>query len=515
MQLTFLQADVPLTKTYEKRSETEYVGGAYPGVTNFTSSVESVDTIAQFAEALTKHASAGACLLTSNLKRPIRNESRAGLSNANERREWILLDIDGLSGIDTVEDFVEQVLPPHFQNASYVVQYSPSHGIKPGVRAHVYFMLYDAVDPRAIEGWLAETNLTNDLLSDQVTLSKSRVALSYPLDRVASRNGRIVYITPPECIGFDDPVENRIAVVDKGVDRVSFSFSGLSPADVAARVREEVNYLRRDAGLSVSRKKEHTRITQSGREILDDDLIDPGYITSWHEDNDRFMRCNINGGDSYAYYYYRDQEDPYLHNFKGEPSLRLSKFDPSFFNENVLPHFEELSKQRPRPFIFRDLYTDKYYVGQRKDQEVVKQPHCIGASEKKIGDYYAEFGTAPPAVYPTWTKVFDPTVHDQWNEEAKVFNTWCPTKYQQSTMYTSQVPPTIEKILRHVTGNDEDSKPEESPVLLGSYTVFPERAKACYFITSSPPYSEWTIVQPSSFENLRTTSTDGWKSACS
>lgn len=457
MQLTFLQATVPLTKKYEKRSD-EYVGGAYPGVTNFTSSVENVDTIVQFAEVLLKHAAAGECLLTSNLKRPITNESRAGLSDANERREWILLDIDGLDGIDNVEDFVQQVLPPHFHNASYVVQYSPSYGIKPGVRAHLYFMLYDAVDPRSIESWLAETNLTHPLLSNQVTLSKSNVALSYPLDRVASRNGRIVYITPPECIGFDDPVEDRIDYVEKSVDRVSFSFAGLSPAEVATRVRDKVNDLRHDAGLSVSRKKEHIRITQDGREILSDDLVDAGYITSWHEDNERFMRCNINGGDSYAYYYHRDQEDPYLHNFKGEPSIRLSKFDPKFYADNVVPHFAELQKLRPRPFVFRDMYTDKYYVGTRKDQEVVEQPNVIGASDKKIGDYFVQKGnTSPPATIETWAVKFDPRVFDQWNEDTKVFNTWTPSEYQQSGLYTSRVPDTIEKILRHVTGDNEEA----------------------------------------------------------
>jgi hypothetical protein len=457
MQLTFLQAAVPLTKKYEKRNDGTFVGGAYPGVTNFTSSVENVDTIAQFAEALLTAADAGKCLLTSSLKRPITNESRAGLSDANERREWILLDIDGLKGIADVEDFITKVLPVYFHNVSYVVQYSPSHGIKPGVRAHVFFMLYDNVDPRSVESWLAETNLTHSLLSNQVTLSKSNVALSYPLDRVASRNGRIVYITPPECIGFNDPVEDRIDYVEKSMDRVCFSFAGLSPAEVAVRVRDKVNDLRHDAGLSVSRKKEHVRITQDGREILSDDLVDAGYITSWHADNDKFMRCNINGGDSYAYYYHRDQENPYLHNFKGEPSIRLSKFDPKFFADNVVPHFTELQKLRPRPFVFRDMYTDKYYVGTRKDQEVVEQPNVIGASDKKIGDYFVQKGnTSPPATIETWGVKFDPRVFDQWNEDTKIFNTWRPSKYQKNTLHTSTVPPTIEKILRHVTGSDEE-----------------------------------------------------------
>lgn len=457
MQLTFLEAAVPLTKNYEKRPDGSYVGGAYPGVTNFTSSVEDVSTIAQFAEALETRASAGHCLLTSSLQRPIKEESRAGLSNKNERREWVLLDIDGMKGITSVEDFIKKVLPSNFHNASYVIQYSPSHGIKDGVRAHLFFMLADTVDPRAIESWLAETNLTHPELSNQVTLSNSNLALTYPLDRVASRNGRIVYITAPECEGFKDPVKDRITCVEKDFDEVSFSFAAITPAEVAKRVRDKVNELRGDKGLRVSRKAEHVRVRKDGTEILLDDLVEPGYVSSWVEDNERFMRCNINGGDSYAYYFHRDQEDPYLHNFKGEPSLRLSKFDMQFYSEHILPHFRELQKNMPRPFVFRDAHTDKWFIGSRKDKEIIEQPKPTG-SEKKMGDYFADKGrTSPPAVIETWELNFDPTLHEQWNEEKRVFNTWRPTEYQQHTLYRSTMPSLIEKIIRHVTGDDQES----------------------------------------------------------
>jgi len=39
MKLTFLEAKVPLTKGYEKKPDDSYIGGAYPGVTNFTSNL--------------------------------------------------------------------------------------------------------------------------------------------------------------------------------------------------------------------------------------------------------------------------------------------------------------------------------------------------------------------------------------------------------------------------------------------------------------------------------------------
>lgn len=458
MQLTFLQADVPLTKSYEKRSDGTYAGGSYPGTTLFTSHIEDVDSCARFAEALDAHAQMGHCLLTNSLTKVIKNESRAKLSDKNERREWILLDIDGMQGINTVEEFIHKVLPAPFHEVSYVVQYSPSHGIKPGVRAHIYYLLHDSVDPRAVESWLAELNLTNDELSNQVTLSKSALSLSYPLDRVASRNGRIVYITPPACTNFEDPVEERIQCVEKGHDRVSFSFASMLPAEVARKVRERVNQLRADAGLKVSKKENHIkRIDDEGREILDDDLVERGYITGTQEDNERFMRVNINGGDSWAYYFHRDQPDPYLHNFKGEPSIRLSKFDPEFYAEHVVPHFEEILRRRPRPFVFRDRFTDKYYCGTRKESEILEQPMPVG-SRDKIEDYFLmHAGVSLPHHIDTWERIFDPSLNSQWLEDDRIFNTWRKTEYQEHELYNGTIPPLCEKIIRHVTGDDEEA----------------------------------------------------------
>jgi hypothetical protein len=456
MLLTFLEASVPLTKTYEKRPDGSYVGGAYPGSTNFTSTVEEITTCQQFGAALQKHADAGHCLLTNSLTRPIEQEPRRKLSDKNERRSWILLDIDGLEGITSAEQFIQKVLPAQFHDVSYIVQYSPSQGIKPGVRAHLYFMLYDSVDPRVIEAWLVEMNLTNSILSNQVTLSNSNLALSYPLDRVASRNGRIVYITPPECIGFDDPVEERIITTKKGSDFLSFNFSAMSPTEIARKVRERVNSMRANAGLRVSKKEDHVRVNAEGLEILDDSLVERGYVTSWMEDNDKFMRCNINGGDSYAYYYHRDTDNPYLHNFKGEPAIRLKLFDPEYFKDHVLPHYEKLRKGSARPFVFRDHESDKWFMGTRRDTEILVQPTPVG-SQLKIDNYFSEHGTSPPAVIPTWDRMFDPTYFKQWNEDDKVFNTWRPTEYQRNTLRASSMPEICERVIRHVTGNDEET----------------------------------------------------------
>lgn len=456
MQLTFLQGQEPYTKKYEQRPDGSTKSTSYPNVFLVTSHAENVESLQDFADALEKHAKLGHCLLTNNLDKELQNESRAKHQRKDEPREWVVLDVDGLEGVSTADEFICDFLPAPFHDVSHIVQYSPSQGIKPGLRCHIYFLLYDLISPDVITTWLTWHNVDHDKLSNQVTLSKSNMALSYPLDRVASANGRIIYIAPPECVGFNDPVTKRIEVVTKKYDRLSFGFVAPSPAEVRAKVRDKVNDLRNARGLPKRNHKEHIIVRDDGTEILKDDLIEQGRITSWEEDNDRFMRCNINGGDSFAYFYHRDQENPYLHNFKGEPSIRLSKFDPEFYRKQVVPHFEGLQKRMPRPFIFRDRVTDKYYAGLRKDTEIVEQPHVIG-SDKKIGDFFSEHGTSPPAIISTWDRLFNPTINNQWLEDDRVFNTWRPSEYLANAWYASSVPTVTEKILRHVTGNDDEA----------------------------------------------------------
>lgn len=331
MQLTFLSAKVPLTKSYEKRPDGSYKGGMYPGVTNFTSMTEITESPAGFAKALETHASLGHCLLTNSLTSPIVNSSRAKLSDKEELRKWIVLDLDGIDGITSVEDFISKCLPAQFHKCSYIVQHSPSSGIKPGIRAHVFFLLHDKVDVRSVSTWLKYTNLETQLLSDQVTLSNNSMALSLKLDWVANNNGRIIYITPPVCEGFDDPVAKRIELVEKKYDRLSFNFAAIGSAQMRAKYKERLNALRSDAGLAISRKQDYY-ILRNDKEYVVDALVEPARITDPVPDNDLFMRCNLDGGDSLAYYYHRNNPT-YLYNFKGEPAVRMKLCDPSFTPE--------------------------------------------------------------------------------------------------------------------------------------------------------------------------------------
>jgi len=455
MQLTFLEAKQALTKEYEKRPDGSYAGGSYPGVTKFTSYVEEITTPGEFHDVLSKHAKEGRCLLTNSLTRQITSESRAKLSDKEELRQWVVLDIDGIESITGVEDFLSKCLPKQFQDVSYIVQHSPSSGIKPGIRVHIFFMLFDEVDVGSVSAWLKYTNLETQLLSDQITLSKNSMALSLKLDWVANNNGRIVYITPPVCKNFSDPVTDRISLVTKKYDSVSFNFAAIGSSQMRAKYKAKINELRAAVGLKVSRKDDFY-VIRNDKEYVVDALVEAARITNPEADNDYFMRCNLDGGDSLAYYYHRNNP-VYLYNFKGEPAVRLKLVDPEYYDRVAKPDMEKLNEKNDRPFIFRDDATDKYFIGIRKENLVVKQPQEIGALNK-IEDYFMQFGnTSPPSPIPTWDRIFDPTQDYQWDSNNHSFNTWRPSVYQNNALYQASPPDTINRLVEWVVGNDKET----------------------------------------------------------
>jgi hypothetical protein len=237
---------------------------------------------------------------------------------------------------------------------------------------------------------------------------------------------------------------------------LSFNFASIAITQVREKFREKVELLRAAAGLPATRKNSLVYRYEGDREFIEDKFVEPARVTDWLEDNDRFMRCNLDGGDSFAYYFYRTNPK-YLHNFKGEPSVNLEVMDPDFYRRVAGPDADQLNEKNPRPFVFRDGQTDKFYAGVRREQDIIEQPHVIG-SKDKIEDYFLQHaGTSAPHHIETWDRVFDPERAGQYYIDDKVFNTWRPTKYMKDAMYRTNCPPTIERVIRHVTGNDEES----------------------------------------------------------
>ena len=455
MQLTFLQAAVPLTKTYTKRSDGGYDKSSYPNISRVTSHVEEVTTPTEFAAALRKYGEAGFCLHTGSVHTPLVEESRKGSHDPDEKRSWIVLDLDGID-YPNVEAFINE-LPVPFHDVSYIEQHSPSSGLKPGLNMHLFFLLDRPESMHVASDTIRHLNFVTKSLRDKVTLTSSKKILSLPLDWVANKNGRVVYISNPECIGFDDPVTQRVKVVQKTYDQLRFNFYEVSPADMKHENRKLIDELRDAAGLVAIRKNvELYETNKSGIEVLKKTQTERGRIHDCIPDSDTVVRCNIDGGDSHAYFYYT-KFPQLIRNHKGEPALYMAEFDPDYFNDVAMPAARGLYEKDRQPFVFRNQYDDKYYVGIRIGKEIVVQPSVIG-SDAKIDDYFTQHGgMGVPSPIETWSLEFDPRRADQWNADDKVFNTWRQTEIMANAMYKTLPPPVITKIIRHVVGGDGEA----------------------------------------------------------
>ena len=132
MEVVFLKAKKPLAKEISEEGIKPY-----PLTKNFTSEHFDISTdqkgLNKLYKLLTDQAASGACLHKGSLKRPIKDESRAFMSERAKTTEMLVLDIDGLSykatnnvAIGTLAEQIVLQLPEVFHNVSYIAQASAS-----------------------------------------------------------------------------------------------------------------------------------------------------------------------------------------------------------------------------------------------------------------------------------------------------------------------------------------------------------------------------------------------------
>ena len=163
-----------------------------------------MQNIDEFERAVNKHADLGHCLLKGNLDGSLFNESRAGHTNSDEPTQYAVLDIDGVS---ITPDELMRALG--FENKDYFYQYSSSSGIirqadqgkiiPPLDRYHIFTLLESLVTPKQLKTQLKHWNLNIPQLRNRVKLTKTNLALSYPLDISVCQNDKLIYITRPIC----------------------------------------------------------------------------------------------------------------------------------------------------------------------------------------------------------------------------------------------------------------------------------------------------------------------------
>ena len=431
---TFLSADRSLTKTFYKDRSSE----PYPLVRDFTSFEVEYNTIEEFKEILEVTGSTGACLLKGSLSKEIFNAPRAGLTDASAPTDLLIIDYDSDAGFASIPELLSAI-DPSLGDTDYIFQHSASSGItgKSGLRGHVFVFLTNPVSPSIVKQWLKKVNLTSELFKKRIKLSRNAMSLCYALDITVNQNDKLIYIAPPKLIGMEDPIESRFEL-HKGESR-TFTFDATVSAE-ANRTKEHqlIEDLQDAAGLP----KRSPKYKVSGDFEI---LVNPANcIVTDTKDCGAFVRVNLNGGDSLAYWYPKDNPE-ILHNFKGEPSVYLRDIAPEYFEQIQ----QRARTSNLRPFVFRDTASNIFYNAEWDEQEQ-RLESCYRSDKKNLADFMVQRGAPAPRVTPDWSMFFDPSSKTTVDFQNKKLNLFTATEYMKAEPQDDVTFPIIEKVLRHI-----------------------------------------------------------------
>lgn len=463
MFLTFLNANVPLTKTYTKLPDGSIEKSSYPNVWEVTSVNESCPDLATMEKLITKHALLGNCLLKGMVARPLVSESRKGSTDRNATTDWLCLDIDGIeptlprideNGVEheptpITIDYIMNALG--LGNVSYILQWSGSMNISSSsLRCHVFVMLAKAISAPLVKQWLIQKNHEVPLLSHHLSLTKTGNALSWGLDITACQADKLIYIAPPTLKGIKNPLGRmpRISLVNKALQTYDLTTKINSTDQNRALTDAKVLELRDLAGLP---KRKLTYKTVGAHEVL----AKPGECIATEIKQDRgFTYFNLNGGDSWAYYHPEDNPD-YIFNFKGEPTYLTKELLPAYW-ETLQSQAYRVSSTGLTYLAFLERRSSVYWRGtfdaanddlqlfSAKNESMVRQ--FADSNGLRLGDNI-----------PEWDMEFDPHADIRVDFDNKTINTFQTTEYMrtpQSKKRVTQCPPMIFKIISHILCND-------------------------------------------------------------
>lgn len=451
MDLTFLSAGEPLCKTLNA----DGTMSAYPMVKNFTSHAEQVSTVQEFFLAIEKHAKLGNCVLKGNVNTPLLNSSRAGATDATAQTEWICLDVDGAAAASP-----EMFLQNLGISCSAIVQYSNSAGIKPGLRCHIFIMLDRPHSPEMLKMWLQHLNINIPLLANSLSLVKTGNALLWPLDVTTCQNDKLLYISPPVIApGATTTFTGaRIYVIKGTTERLHFSaLSAYLPAPtvVRSKVTDMIDDLRQKQGLP--KRKSWALDSSNGIPFLPNP--DEAIVTDCKVERG-FVYFNLNGGDSWAYYHAADNPE-FIHNFKGEPPYKTSELLPSYWRQ-IQAAIRKQTKAAAAPtyLAFREFRTALYYNGIYHPDEA-RLELAQARSEAQLKAFLKQYNQPTPEFIRDWSLTWEPSNALVVDEANFKINTFVPSAILKEVLDPTStpknipsVPPTIARVLQHVTGND-------------------------------------------------------------
>ena len=277
---------------------------------------------------------------------------------------------------------------------------------------HLFFLLKDPVHPKVLKEWLRTLNYEVDFLANQLNLSANGQSIAYPLDVSLAENSRLIYIAPPKFIGIQDPIAGeRFVVIKRSSPTVDIAplIKDVNPEKVYRIGIQIKDGLRKKAGLT---KKTEKITTVNVRGESQEVLQNPDKMTiEICRISEPYVNCNINGGDSGAYYFILSNPH-YMYNFKGEPVFEIQKADPEFF-KSIFERFADKidGGKEVNPVILRDYYTDTFYNGifDKQKKQFTDDFPLTPTQKSSLEGFMRTHNRPMPDFVPDAQVIFDPS----------------------------------------------------------------------------------------------------------
>jgi len=467
MELTFLSGPVALTKaiTFSSRTQTYHVS-AYPLVQKVTSHVEQVTTLGEFAAALAKHGEQGRALLKGALDKALENESRAG-HWVDGAHDWVVFDFDKVAcapTVDGVRDAIRRYLPPCCHDVDCLVQLSSSCYRPDATKlsAHVFMRLDSPVKTALLNQWITWINF-NSPLKDELALTDSGMALHFPLDRSVNVPSKLIYVAPPRCFGFVPAVDTPYTLLDGAKRTLALpTFTPVAPEAIS----EVINALRSAAGLP--ERAYRTRMVK-GIEVMVD--AEECVIHDIKPSGEGYIRFNMNGGDSLAYYI--NLKDPNLiGNHKGEPFLVTEAVAPDLYKalvkkaKAVPANAMQSCAMEPLAFYATNRGSQLYVGTYDRENDVLRLDPSV---KDAAFSWLMSFGAPIKPSFPHYDLVFDMQSDLRFEDGYPVINLFRRTplmkKYGGMTPvravdielvnHLKKIAPVTWRVIDSVMGNDQ------------------------------------------------------------
>lgn len=455
MKITFLEAKMALAKqfgVYDEESG-QKVDKAYPKAAKFITHTHEVDTIDEYHRVLSDAAKKWYGLLKGKALRELESfTDRKGLTERSDKTKLLILDVDGLewpaigNGKLSRQDVIiaaeklVQMLPTEFSKSSYVAVASSNFGRKAGLRLHLHFILENEIQPDVLRGVITMLNFDIEYVNKNLSLTPSGRQIKYSIDPCIADNGRIVYIAPPI---FGDVDDNPFAT---DADRIVPVYRASNTLDITDLIKaysvelvektkeKRLRQLYAAAGIEftkaktvvVSHRGQSVRVLQNPEQVA----MEIAEIT------EQYVRYNVNGGDSNAYWVWMDNPE-IVYSFKpDELPFRFKVAD----NEAYTQHLERFGKQIEKaaakenddgykvvPMMVFDRSANAIITVEYDPFEDVVRSHYINSKEH-AENWMVDKGALVPDPIPTYSVAFNPTSNVGHDAAKRSLNTYLPSK---------------------------------------------------------------------------------------